>query len=521
MTETLYQKLATLYEAQNYDTLLALCKQCLPKDPKNAELLFFQFKAHQALGNSIKDVGFLRKYCWYRSLDDEGFFALYEAYTELNDHHNAIIALLYAISINDTNNQYRECLQERLKQLGFTSVKVSVLTVDVIGHLVQEPESWLRFHQYDKNREKVLHLFLSESKEHAANRYFLQLIKNYIVVVDNNYWHQVFSSRPALLSQEFYQALLFHAKKYLWDPQNSNISTVQHPGGIHPLHAKLQNVFHHYDRVIYLADSEKKRAWKLLSEFNINSGDKLVCFHVRDAEYKRQVNPGLDKTYHDFRDIEIETYQPAIEFLTNRGYKVIRIGVHSNQQLSSNPNSYFDFCTHRHPVEGDFLEIFLMSECEFFIGTSSGPMSFASCFNTPFLGVNFIPVTFLHLINSRFIPKVYLNKDGEEMSFIDLLNGADIQSNTGETLELINCIDGNLIKQNGYGFRDNTPEEITAAVAEFSNLVSNRNMKAELTSAQHNFISRIPLKRPEYKAGHNKKAIISDSFMKLNPHLFN
>ena len=42
---------------------------------------------------------------------------------------------------------------------------------------------------------------------------------------------------------------------------------------------------------------------------------------------------GTDFSYHDFRDADISTYRDCVEDLIQKGYKVVRIGADTNQEL--------------------------------------------------------------------------------------------------------------------------------------------------------------------------------------------
>ena len=50
-----------------------------------------------------------------------------------------------------------------------------------------------------------------------------------------------------------------------------------------------------------------------------------------------------DVRKHDYRDADISSYIPTIEFLLDKGYTVLRIGTITNQPLTIEPPAYFEF----------------------------------------------------------------------------------------------------------------------------------------------------------------------------------
>ncbi|WP_303685717.1 carbamoyltransferase N-terminal domain-containing protein, partial [Nonlabens dokdonensis] len=158
-------------------------------------------------------------------------------------------------------------------------------------------------------------------------------------------------------------------------------------------------------RVQTVNKKQNEKFWNLLSELGIEKTDKIVCLHLRDSDYLTNKYPRHDFSYHDYRDTKIESYCLAIRYLIEQGYKVVRIGAKSNQSLSSkNLTNYFDFCIERNEQYGDFIDVFLLSVCDFFIATNSGPSSVAAIFDTPTLTVNSVPISPGFGQNSRFIP---------------------------------------------------------------------------------------------------------------------
>ena len=82
-------------------------------------------------------------------------------------------------------------------------------------------------------------------------------------------------------------------------------------------------------------ENEEGKNW--LKSKGWNEGEKFVCLMVRDSTYL-ETNEQLrffDWSYHDYRDSSIEDYLPALDWLTDRGVWVIRMGKTMKNQIKS------------------------------------------------------------------------------------------------------------------------------------------------------------------------------------------
>jgi putative glycosyltransferase (TIGR04372 family) len=115
------------------------------------------------------------------------------------------------------------------------------------------------------------------------------------------------------------------------------------------------------------------RGWALLKSVGIPESAWFVVLHLRDSRWK-----GLATGMHGIRNVDPATYLPAIAEITDRGGWVIRIGDADSTPFPPIAN-FFDYC--RSELRADWMDIFLLAQCRFMLGTNSGP-----CFVPPLYG---------------------------------------------------------------------------------------------------------------------------------------
>lgn len=176
----------------------------------------------------------------------------------------------------------------------------------------------------------------------------------------------------------------------------------------------LDNVLERTNSHLKFNFKEEEWGLKCLAEMGLKPGSKFICFHGRDSSYLNSVYPG-DWSYHDYRDVDIKNYLPAIEELTQRGYFAIRMGKKVNDKFESSNTMIIDYANSNYQT--DFMDIFLSAKCDFYLSSGSGAFCPSLVFRRPQIIVNACP--FLTVLdydsNLIFIPKKYwsFNKDRE------------------------------------------------------------------------------------------------------------
>jgi hypothetical protein len=102
-----------------------------------------------------------------------------------------------------------------------------------------------------------------------------------------------------------------------------------------------------------------------------------VCLHVRTPLFH-------NSTADSFRNSNIENYYDAIRYIISLGGAVVRMGdplpyVEHIEGFINYPNS---------PEKSEEMDLFLIKNCKFFIGTTSGIHDTALLFGVPLLSVN-------------------------------------------------------------------------------------------------------------------------------------
>ena len=179
---------------------------------------------------------------------------------------------------------------------------------------------------------------------------------------------------------------------------------------------------------------------------------KFVCVHSRDSGFYGDVGRST-------RNYNIQTLIPIIQKLVESEIAVVRIGSRPEFVIESeafnSPNLYFDSCD----IASAELDVFLLSNCMFFIGCGAGPAEVPMLFGRNVFLVNAYPT----IKGRRFLR-------GDVSIFKKFKN-----STTGSYLSFPQYFDGGFDKplqrhelmKLGYELEDNSPEEMLLGFGEF------------------------------------------------------
>lgn len=191
-------------------------------------------------------------------------------------------------------------------------------------------------------------------------------------------------------------------------------------------------------------------------------GRPLVCFHVRDAAYLRASQPGMDYSYHDYRDWPAASFADAAHALTGQGYFLVRMGAVVEHPLPFTVPGVFDY-----PLSGlrsDGLDLYFASRCAFWVGTASGLLDLPWAFRRPMVVLNHVSPLL------REDPRITLYPDSV-WTFKKFWSEA-----RGRLLSLREIVDsgvgalstGTQFRAAGIRFVDNSAAEVRDAVLEMS-----------------------------------------------------
>lgn len=225
------------------------------------------------------------------------------------------------------------------------------------------------------------------------------------------------------------------------------------------LHSRVMNYETATDERLNVSFKERK---VLDATFPFLQGKKYACLHVRSGGFFD------DHEYSAPRNSDISSYVPAINYLVNEGFIVVRVGDPSMPHLDI--AGVFDYA--HSDARSELNDVMLIEHCEFYIGSLAGPIDLACLFEKRILTVNCLSLSHCtwYQAGSLFIPK---------KPVLD-----------GRVLALREQIDHQLFEVTGTGrmnprvtYLENTAAEILDATEEF--LVSNELLQDQVEFNQY------------------------------------
>jgi len=226
--------------------------------------------------------------------------------------------------------------------------------------------------------------------------------------------------------------------------------------------------------VFAFPEDVRQAALEQLKSAGLPPGAWFATLHVRERTSKHhhaELHSVLDATVYD--------YIPAIHEVVKRGGWVIRIGDPSMKPLP--PMSNVLDCCHS-SIRSEWMDIFLLSSCRFFIGTSSGPAYVPSIYGVPCVHTNWWPPAQRPWFEQDiFIPKVYRKTSGSDLSLLQSL---------AEPFGYCNSV-AYLQRAHGVMVENNSPIDIHAAVVEMLDRLDGRIENDESVDALRQRANRI------------------------------
>jgi putative glycosyltransferase (TIGR04372 family) len=193
---------------------------------------------------------------------------------------------------------------------------------------------------------------------------------------------------------------------------------------------------------------------EILKKFTYNK--KFVCLHVRDHFYKKNKKK-------NYRNSNINNYIKAIKYLIDQNYFVFRLGNFPLNKINFTNKFFLDYPNST--IKSDFMDLLLIKECHFYIGTQSGTYDIARMFNKPKLITNMVEAftAYPNRINDRGIFKKIFHKRKNKIIKINEFIYMPFKYNDPE--QSVNDLE----------FIENSPEEILQGTIEFDNLLKKKN----------------------------------------------
>ena len=181
---------------------------------------------------------------------------------------------------------------------------------------------------------------------------------------------------------------------------------------------------------IRFTNEENSKGINFLQQQGLNSKDKFICLIVRDSAYKEkyQNQGGRDWSYHNYRDVDIDTYKATVLALAKKGYWVFRMGKAVHKPLKEEHPRILDYANSSY--RSDFLDIWLMANCFFCISNSTGLDEVSGIFKKPVVKSNMVPIQYMASYSQCItVPKYLVYQDNNRLlTFSDHLAHSYLRS---------------------------------------------------------------------------------------------
>jgi putative glycosyltransferase (TIGR04372 family) len=213
-----------------------------------------------------------------------------------------------------------------------------------------------------------------------------------------------------------------------------------------------------------LRPDAQARVDALAAQAGLDQSRPIVVLHVRESGYRQRGAP-RQQVMDRIRDAQIETYRPAIAWLVEQGYQVVRIG-----DPTMTPCAWpgvIDLATA--PWRTGEFELWAALRSRFLITGDSGPYYLAQLVSVPALSVNVVRVGYNTIQpGDRYISKLVFDRSrGRSLSMVEMLSDEFAYSP---------------VDFDRYAWVDNTADDIRDAVEDMVAAVN--DLKAPRTPEQ-------------------------------------
>ena len=197
-----------------------------------------------------------------------------------------------------------------------------------------------------------------------------------------------------------------------------------------------------------------------------------------------------------------------MKYVTDNGFKAIKVGKEKINKLDINSKKIFDYTFADYT--SDFLDVFIGSKAKFMVSGNTGLNELVTIMRIPRLLVDFSPFRILNWVNEAYTPiilpkKIFSETTNKYLSYTEICKKNFFEPDNLEGIS------------KGYIYVDNTEDEILDATKEMIELIEYQSLDLDFErKKQENFWNT-------YANSHGYKngIIISPSFFKKNIELFN
>ncbi len=207
--------------------------------------------------------------------------------------------------------------------------------------------------------------------------------------------------------------------------------------------------------LLSFTQQDHARAVAHLTRMGITGQQPYVCFLGRDSRYLKEELPGIDWSYHDYRNMAIEDFLPAMNALADQGVYSLRMGSAVAAPLNTERKEIIDYASR---FRDEFMDVYLSGNCKLFVSTGTGIDAIPAIFRNMICFVNLLPVGSPSVTTLPCIcihKKLWFNQEKRFLSYREQFESGAASFGMSQQYQ-----------QAGITVIDNTPEEIKSAVME-------------------------------------------------------
>lgn len=249
-------------------------------------------------------------------------------------------------------------------------------------------------------------IVLLPENEKVRNPYMLEMWQKYIVVIRNEETIKLFSDIRKYVEYDIdYSCSLNGIAMYI-EHAKVIVQKEWEDRGLKPL--------------LEVSSADKEFGWEQLGRHGISRNCWFVSLHVRDSGYLLGSH-GVESDPNGYRNADVNTYMDAVQTIVRRGGRVIRVG-DPNMKPIPPMEGLFDYACSS--IRSNRMDMFLFTQCRFFIGTNSGPILAPCIFGVPVIITNLLPVIQRPWTgNAFYLPKLlWLIEDQRHATFKEILS---------------------------------------------------------------------------------------------------
>lgn len=281
--------------------------------------------------------------------------------------------------------------------LRFLNYRFPTFLVSRIGHLIVEPDSYLKEEALQLTPKR--RIVMLASKKIVANHAISDYWREYLVVITSPILTRV-------------------CRHFLTNPLTRlDVSKYCMPMNYASEAFRIQALWNNRPPLLRINSNDEKCGKKALEELGICADQWFVCIHSRGGSYSPN-----DEHVHSFRNCSIDDYMLAVEHITDIGGVCVLMG-DSTIDFPPIKKNLIDYA--HHPIRSDWLDLYLSANCRFFLGNTSGAFTMASVFGAPVAAANMVPLglVFPYAQKDIGIPKLYRDiATGRLLSFKEVLD---------------------------------------------------------------------------------------------------